>query len=129
MRGEVGKGQTVSARFAGRVRIARIERRILGKTSGRDAAVHLVRGNLDELFHAELPGRFEQREGAEHVGLDEVIRPKNRTVHVGFGGKVDNDVDALVPDLRHSFVLGNIALDELVPVGIGRSARLSRLPA
>ena len=68
--------QQIGAGLAGRVRIGGTQRGVFGGPAGRDAAVDFVGGNLDELLHAELPGRFEQRVGTEHIGLDEIIRPE-----------------------------------------------------
>ncbi len=46
----------------------------------------------------EFTAGFEEVEGAENVGLDEVVGSFNRAVHVRFGGKVEDVGDGVVAD-------------------------------
>jgi len=43
-----------------------------------------------------LTGSLQQGVGADHVGADEFVGTADRTVHVGFGGKMDHGVDLLL---------------------------------
>ncbi len=79
---------------------------------GRQRAVDLVGRHVQEAEGRLLLGRqrapvaahgFEQPEGAEHVGLDEVLGPVDGAVHVGFGREVDDGA---------RLVLGQQAVDQ-----------------
>jgi hypothetical protein len=58
---------------------------------------------------------FEQVEGADDIGLDEVLGAVDRAVHMAFGGKVD-DGARLVPGQQVSdeFTVTDVTLQEAV---------------
>ena len=68
-------------------------------------AVHLVRGNLHELYAilvlvvAHGPGVFrniQKVDGAQNIGLDENLRIGNGTVHMAFRGKVHHVINVVL---------------------------------
>ena len=84
--------QPIRARLARRVGIARPELVGLAARSLRHAAVHLVGRDLHEPpERGGSPRRFEQHEGAEDVGRDELAGAHERPVDVGLGGEMHDD--------------------------------------
>ena len=93
-----------------------------GRVCRAQRAIHLVGGDVQEA-EAFLVGalqrapvgahRFEQVEGADHVGLDEIFGAVDRSVHMAFGGEVDHGAR---PVLRqqplHQRTVADVALHE-----------------
>ena len=66
-------------------------------------------------FYAEIFGRFQQHKSSVDIGLNEAARFHQRTVYVGFGGKVDNGVYVeLAHCLINCFCVANVSLIELI---------------
>src|SRR5207247_4771193 len=102
------------------VRIGRAQGRGFGGGATGDAAIDFIGGNLYELLHPKLPGRFQQCESAEHVGLDEVVGPEDRAVDMCFGSEVDDNVEAVTPKFAHQLTVGDVTADEFMALRIGK---------
>ena len=64
---------------------------------------------------------FEQGEGAFHVRLDERARPVDASVHMAFGGEVQNRPRLMFGQERvEQRAIGDVALDEAVSVVVGQ---------
>ncbi len=70
-----------------------------GRILGRQGAVDLVRGDMQEakgrlagFVQAAPVGAhgFQQAEGADDIGLDEVFRAVNGAIHVAFRSEIDH---------------------------------------
>ena len=73
---------------------------------------------------------FEQAEGADDVGLDEVFRAVDAAVNVRFGGKIDDGAGLVLGEqFGNEVEIADVALDEDVARVTLRLARFSRLPA
>ena len=111
----VAVGETIGARLAGRVGIARAQFVGLDARSLSHAAVDLVGGNLHEARERGIaPCRFEQHERAFDVGLDEVARRHDRSIDVRLGGKMD-DVIRGFDQRAGRRSIENVAMHERVP--------------
>ena len=126
-----GANQMVAARFRGRVRAARRVRGFFGEQviGAMQVAVHLIGGDVVEAeglllrFPKAGPvvtGRFQQSEGADHVGLDESGWAINGTVHMAFCRQVHHDIRAELAELgRHGSSIGDISLGKRVAFAPG----------
>ena len=74
---------------------------------------------------------FEQAEGADDVGLDEVFRAVDAAVDVGFGGKIDDGAGLVLgKQLGDEVEVADVALDkDVARIALQAEARFSRLPA
>src|SRR5262249_22470792 len=58
---------------------------------------------------------FQQRKGSTDVGLHEILRPPDRTVHMTFCREVNNDLRSTFPQhARHLFAVGDIPLHKAI---------------
>lgn len=90
----VADGEGVGSGFAGGVGVAGVDGGVFGVGSVEDLAVDFVGADVDEGFDALAAGVFEDVGGSEDVGLDEWCWVADAVVYVGFGGEVDDGVDA-----------------------------------
>ena len=109
-----GAHEHVGARLGGRVRAARVVRRLLGELGGvveRQVAVDLVGGDV-VVADAVLADGLQQAEGALHVGAQERLGVGDGVVVVALGGVVHDGVVA-----RHNAIqqlrVADVAHDEL----------------
>ena len=119
--GEVGKCQQVRARLRRRVRAAGLQRKSLVRHRRLgQAAIHLVGRDVQETPGVVGARRFEQRERASQIGLEDRLRRQDAAVHVRFGGEVDDGVGRkLVQQGVHQRRVANVAVHEAIP-RIGR---------
>ena len=100
-----GLGRAVRARGAQRVAFDRASTRL-------EVAVDLVGRDL-HVTRVVGAGPLEQAHRAEHVRVDELLRPEDRPVDVGLGGEVDDCV-ASGRGARDGLRIGDVSLEELV---------------
>ena len=87
--------EQIGGGLAGGIGAARRQRRRLREQAGRaEAAVHLIRGHLDETLDGELAGGVEQDLRAEHIGADERAGILDAAIDVAFGREMDDVADA-----------------------------------
>jgi len=113
----------------GRARLvggALLKRRLFTRQRAKD----LIGGNMVKagLLHRHglihQPGfarGFQQREGAQHIGLHEHARVMDGAVHVRFGGKMHHRVDCVFrKNPVQQGAVGNVALDKAVARWVGQ---------
>lgn len=122
----VGAHQVIAGRLARRVRAVWLVLVRLGERRSvrRQGAIDFVGGNMQEterLLRIARQGfpvgahRFEQAEGANDVGLDEVFRAMNRTIDMRLGGEIDHRTRLMLgQQLLDQRRVGDIAVDEQV---------------
>ncbi len=128
----VGPGHQVAAGLGRRVRGVRLQRRVLGPGAGRDAAVHLVGGDLDHPRHVSVQAGLQQHLHAGHVGGDEIRGARDGPVHMGLGGEVEHRVMA-GHDRAEQRLVADVTVHEAQPrmlrdrVQVGQVARVGQL--
>ena len=64
-------------------------------------------------------GAIEQLTGADHVGVDEVLRRISAAIDVGFGGEINDRVELVFGhELIHLIGIGDIGLEEFVTITV-----------
>ncbi len=59
------------------------------------------------------PGRLQQPEGADDIGLNKVFRTVNGTIHVRFGGEIDDGANRVfAQQVIDQFGIANVAFNE-----------------
>ena len=100
----IGADQHVARGFAGGVWGVGRVRRGLGEEAGvAEGAVHFVGGNVVEFWIADfgfriepqLAAGFEQVEGADDVGADEIAGAGDGAIDMGFGGEMQHVADGV----------------------------------
>ena len=86
-----------------------------------EGSVHLVGGDMQEAETPLILGRqsvpvpsrlLQKTEGADHIGLNKVVRCGNGAVHMALGGEIDNHRWTMgVQQLPHLSLIADIALD------------------
>jgi hypothetical protein len=123
----VGPHQVVARGLAGRIRAVGLVGMALGE--GRrvrgERAVDLVGAHVQEaerglVVRAQAApvgsGRFEQAEGAQHVGAHELARAVDAAVHMALGGEVDDGARPVFgQQLVQQDALADVALHEHMP--------------
>ena len=80
-------------------------------------------------------GTIEQHTGANHIGVNEILRRINAAIDVRFGGEINDGVKLVLRhELIHLVGVGNISLKEFIAVAvllrhaleIGKVARVSQ---
>ena len=113
-----GAHEHVGARLGGRVRAARVVRRLLGELGGvveRQVAVDLVGGDV-VVADAVLADGLQQAEGALDVGAQEGLGVGDGVVVVALGGVVHDRVVARDQPVQQPGI-ADVAHDELHAVG------------
>ena len=65
--------------------------------------------------------RFQQAEGADDVGLDEVFRAVDRTIDMAFGGEIEHRARLVFgQQIRHQRAVAYVAVHEHVPLITGQ---------
>ncbi len=131
---EIGSHQMIGAGLGGGVgRVGGVGR---GFSKRRivvlERAVNLIgRDVMEAAAIRRLPvqpsgaGGFQQREGADQIGLHEGRRPGDGAVHMAFGGEVGDGVDGVLAQQPvHQRPVANVAPHEQVPGRIGQVAQV-----
>ena len=130
----VGADQMVGSGLGGRIgTVGAIGCLFREQTLGTQAAVDFVGTDVMENLKSVrvLPGNFEEVEGPDDVRMDEALRPSDRTVHVGFGGKVADGVDFMAKkNFLHQSGVADIGLYKYIAPGISGidAAQVFRIP-
>ena len=113
-REQVGPG------FAGGIRRAGFERRLLGELPGfAQRPVDFVGGDLDETLDAVAPGAIEQDAGADDVRVNEIQRVVDAAVDVRFGGEIYDGVKRVLGHERvHLVGIGDIGFEKFVALAM-----------
>ena len=132
----------VGAGLAGRIRAVRRERRFFGEGGVvlAERAVNLIVGNVQEAEHGlvgiahPIPVTahfFQQMEGADDVGLDEVFRAVDGAIDMRFGSEIDDRARLLFSQLfGDQSTFADVALDEdVVTVSVVGFAALRSQPS
>ncbi|MPM69922.1 hypothetical protein SDC9_116870 [bioreactor metagenome] len=118
--------QMVAGRLGGRVRAVRLVVVVFGECWVRclQSAVDLVGRYVQKaecllVFRWQrrpvLARRFEQAKGAHHIGLDEILGPVDRTIHMRFGRKIHNRARLMLfEQTLDQCRVSDITLDEMV---------------
>ena len=124
----VSAHQVVAGGFAGAVGTVGFVGVLLGKGRciRRQAAIDLVGRNVQKtkcgfvrITQAVVvgAGRFQQIEGANDIGLDEIFRAVDGTIHMAFGREIDDGAwFVLHQELVQQRLVANIALHKDVPL-------------
>ena len=119
-----GAHQVVAGGLAGRVRAVGLVEVVFGegRCRRRQAAVDLVGGDMQEaegrlglgIQRAPVAAHgFEQAEGADHVGLDEVLGAMDGAVHMALGREVDHGArPVLGQQAGQDFAIADVGLHE-----------------
>ena len=91
---------------------------------GGDMVEAAVLGGFPPLQPGPASG-FQQREGADQIGLDEGRWAGDGSVHMAFGGEVGDGVDGVLAQQPiHQWPVADVALNEGMPGGIGQLAQV-----
>ncbi len=64
-------------------------------------------------------GAIEQHTGADHIGMNEVQRRINAAIDMRFGREINNGVKLMLGhELIHLIGIGNVGLEEFVPIAV-----------
>jgi hypothetical protein len=114
----ISPDEHIGPRFTRGIRAIGREGRFLRESSGlAQRAVDFVGGDMketDRVFRKDLPDRFEKNEGPEDIGLHEGTGVFDGSVDMGFGGKIDNSLDAFADQFLDSRGIYNIPSDEMI---------------
>ena len=123
----VGAHKVIAGRLAGRVGAVRFVLVCFGEgwVVGSKRAINFIGGNVQEtefvfcrFFQLTVEGTygFEQAEGADDIGLNEVFRAVNAAVNMGFGSKIDDGTRLMFgQQFGNQFEIADVAFDEKVP--------------
>ena len=117
---EAGEREKIGAGFAGGVRRARIERRLLGEFSRfAERAVNFVGRNLDEALDAVPSRAIEQHARADDVGVDEVLRRIDAAIDMRLGREIDHRVKLMLGHERvHLVEVGDVGFEKFVALSM-----------
>ena len=100
VRAVVGEHKKIGARFAGRIRARRVDRRVFVekqvRSVERQITVDFVGADLVETLNPEFAASIHQDLRSENVGFEEDPGVLDRAVHVGFRREVHHDVGSLL---------------------------------
>src|SRR6185503_1319257 len=114
VRPHVGEHLEVAPRLRGAVGAGGPQRIVLERTPPcLEIAVDLVRRHLD-VPRVVRASPLEQRHRAEHVRVDELLRPEDRAVDVRLRGEIDDGLAGL-PGALDGLRVGDVADDEIDP--------------
>jgi hypothetical protein len=79
-----------------------------------------VRGDVEEKADLGFPGRIQEHPRALHIRSDEIIRLLDGTIHVRFGGEVDDHLRPVgLQGFVHHLLVTDVAADEdVAPVAL-----------
>ncbi|EKD34351.1 MAG: hypothetical protein ACD_75C02377G0001, partial [uncultured bacterium] len=123
---EIGAGQVIRGGLGGGIRRTRIVGRGLGKPAGfAKRTVHFIGAHMEKARPAHpgirrkpaVFGHFEQGKRSFDIGSDKCSGAGDRTIDMGFRGKVDDGIDQFFPEqLRHQVTIADIPADKAIPL-------------
>ncbi len=87
----------------------------------KPAMVHIP----SPLLQPKVPSCFEQREGANNIGVDKGGRSGNGAIHMGLSRAVDDRINVIVSQQSlHQLAIANRALHDLMAVRVGKCIKI-----